>query len=510
MNSALSRLTIQKLLDVGVREFCLCAGARNAPLIAQLEKTEGVHFFSFFEERSASFFALGRIRESGRPMAVVTTSGTAVAECLPSVIEAYYQGLPLLVLSADRPRSYRGTGAPQAIEQVGIFSRYVETCVDIEREDEEIDFSSWSLRAPLHVNICFAEPRPTDQFDVLKTGESTQIKKSAFFRMTQSPILMSPVALVGPLLEDERPLVENFLETHAIPFVAEGPSSLRLKAAASRRLWAPEKSLAFGFQNRFFGSVLRLGGIPTVRFWRDLEEKYAKVPVTSCSNLDFTGLARPSRHIVGLENLMSFQVRGEPGSTVMQKDRESFEQLNQLLQKYPHSEASLVRAFASRAAADHVYLGNSLPIREWDLVAADLGATHVWANRGANGIDGQTSSFLGWSSQMGPPAWALLGDLTALYDLSAPWVTRQLEERDRRLVIVNNFGGQIFRSMFGKEIYLNRHDLRFASWAQMWGWDHVASSDAGVFDQKHSSSQVIELLPDEESTDDFTREWKAL
>ena len=99
------------------------------------------------DERSAAFFAIGRIKLHGAPVVVVTTSGTAVAELLPATIEAYYSGLPLVLLTADRPARFRGTGAPQSIEQVEIFGAYAETSL-----------SMWTGMRPLHLNIEFDEP----------------------------------------------------------------------------------------------------------------------------------------------------------------------------------------------------------------------------------------------------------------------------------------------------------------------------------------------------------------
>lgn len=125
----------------GVREFCVCAGSRNAPLLAVLGASDA-RLFSFVDERSAAFFALGRMKLHGDPVAVVTTSGTAVAEMLPAAIEAFYSGLPLVLLSADRPARYRGTGAPQSIEQIGIFGVYAET-----------ELGSWSRTRPVHLNV---------------------------------------------------------------------------------------------------------------------------------------------------------------------------------------------------------------------------------------------------------------------------------------------------------------------------------------------------------------------
>lgn len=137
---------IEDVRAAGVREFCVCAGSRNAPLLAVLGQSNA-RLFTFVDERSAAFFAIGRVKQHGEPVAVVTTSGTAVAEMLPAAIEAHYSGIPLILISADRPSYFRGTGAPQCIEQIGIFGVYAET-----------DLQSWSRARPLHLNIEFEEP----------------------------------------------------------------------------------------------------------------------------------------------------------------------------------------------------------------------------------------------------------------------------------------------------------------------------------------------------------------
>ena len=155
-----ARQLIEQVRGLGANDFCACAGSRNSPLLAVLSSERragsqpaqaglsvGPTLFSFFDERSAAFFALGRSKMHGNPAAVVTTSGTAVAELLPAVIEAHYSSLPLVLITADRPARYRGSGAPQAIEQIGIFGPYAATSID-----------GWNRATPLHINIEFDEP----------------------------------------------------------------------------------------------------------------------------------------------------------------------------------------------------------------------------------------------------------------------------------------------------------------------------------------------------------------
>src|SRR5262245_19198844 len=105
-NVAWSRALLSELAKQGVKEIVLCAGARNAPLVSVLSQVKGLKVHGFFEERSAGFFAIGRMQADHAPVVVCTTSGTAVAELLPAVVEAHYQSLPLIVVSADRPKNY--------------------------------------------------------------------------------------------------------------------------------------------------------------------------------------------------------------------------------------------------------------------------------------------------------------------------------------------------------------------------------------------------------------------
>jgi 2-succinyl-5-enolpyruvyl-6-hydroxy-3-cyclohexene-1-carboxylate synthase len=142
-----ARQLVQQVRQLGTNDFCACAGSRNSPLLAVLASLNDASVLSFVDERSAAFFAIGRAKLNGKPAAVVTTSGTAVAELLPAVVEAYYSALPLVLITADRPARFRGSGAPQAIEQIGIFGRYAATSLD-----------GWSRTTPLHLNIEFDEP----------------------------------------------------------------------------------------------------------------------------------------------------------------------------------------------------------------------------------------------------------------------------------------------------------------------------------------------------------------
>ena len=164
-NIKMSENLLIQLSELGVQDYVFCSGSRNAPLIQLLEKSKGLNLYSFFDECSAAFFALGRVKKSNRPVAVITTSGTAVAQLLPACIEAYYTGCPLIFITADRPKSYRSTGAPQSIEQVGIFTDYVSANYDL---DCSINFNIETPISPIHINICFDEPLIDQEIKILE------------------------------------------------------------------------------------------------------------------------------------------------------------------------------------------------------------------------------------------------------------------------------------------------------------------------------------------------------
>ena len=155
---------LRELAAAGVTECCVCAGARNAPFIEVLEKTAQFKVWHGFEERSMAFFALGRAKRLQKPVAIITTSGTALAETLPAVIEAQASQIPLLVVSADRPRSFRLSGSPQTMPQLDVLKTFVEKVYDLESEDT-LNLADWGRgdrpvapTLPIHINVCFAEP----------------------------------------------------------------------------------------------------------------------------------------------------------------------------------------------------------------------------------------------------------------------------------------------------------------------------------------------------------------
>ena len=586
LNTRMTLVLLHELRAQGVQEICICPSNRNASLVAGLAaNSEIFRVYSHFEERSASFFALGRIKSTGRPVAVIATSGTAVGELLPATMEAHYAGLPLLVLSADRPRRYRGSGAPQAAEHVGIFGVYASPTIDLE-EDFDWRFPSWDRCGPLHINVTYEEPmaesvigKEPNPYDLKyfnkplgasasalqpELGRADSDKKmrdlttektglgrpenlglSSEFRAGQGSLRLNhtssksssdgerkgqevitkmcrPLILVSSLDPADRPAVAELLLRWKMPTYFEGVSGLRedprfvdFRVQTSRQILERAEANDYSVDG-----VVRIGGIPTLRLWRDLDLTYTNVPVVTLSRLAFSGLGRPSHLIHGDLSAIGaeLQKRSETrdfltlAKNFFAADRQITARLAELFLAEPYAEPSLVAALSHQIPREaRIYLGNSMPIRQWDLGAtAENRGFDVWASRGLNGIDGQVSTFYGFA-EAGKNNWGVIGDLTAMYDLPGPWILAQLPRLSTQLVVINNGGGKIFHQFYPNQAeFQNRHQVAFRFWAEMWGLAYERWSAIPEEVAPYGGHRVIELVPDDESSRRFWEKYQAL
>jgi 2-succinyl-5-enolpyruvyl-6-hydroxy-3-cyclohexene-1-carboxylate synthase len=292
----------------------------------------------------------------------------------------------------------------------------------------------------------------------------------------RTPALRKPLVLIGGLAAKHRAFVLDRVSN--APFYAEPLSGLREHSTIT----AGERMIARGD----FDGVIRIGNVPTLRYWRDLES--LDLPVEHFTDLPFTGLTRGELHPI--DALPSIE-----SSATFPNDAEFRARFERILDDEPQSELAMIRTLSHELAPNtRIYLGNSLPIREWDL-AAERKPFEYEANRGANGIDGQLSTFFGWCDPSRDNV-CVIGDLTAIYDLGAPWIVPQLGHKRFRIVIINNGGGRIFGRVASlqsldaslrERIIENAHDVRFDHWAAMWNID------------------VTELRPDAEAS---SRVWQ--
>jgi 2-succinyl-5-enolpyruvyl-6-hydroxy-3-cyclohexene-1-carboxylate synthase len=508
MKSLLIRSTLTALARLGVAEVCVAAGARNAPLLAAILESDGVKIWSFFEERCAAFFALGRIQADRAPVAVLTTSGTAAAELLPAVIEAYYQGLPLVLLTADRPRRFRGSGAPQAIEQKDLFGPYVSACVDVE-QGASLSWPTRLANRPLHINVCLDEPLEVSQsgIDFLKHPPPPPLKPPSArdFVLSGEPTAVIACGLHPLEAREAAPVLGEL----GLPILAEATSNLWgywPDRPDLGHLLLPAAEATLRALN--MRQVIRIGGVPSSRWWRDLENR-PDIWVTNISRQPFPGLAR-QEHVQTLPWSALQRLTGRALAPAAWHGPPTM--MEEALSQFPLSEPAWMRQIASVFSAfDRVFIGNSLPIREMNLaMSTPEQGVEFYANRGANGIDGLVSTWLGVSASV-RASWLILGDLSALYDLAAPWIMPQLPQGNRRLVVINNGGGQIFARVKSlralpeeaRQVMENRHRVSFAPWAEMWGLAYVHATRPEQLLDLPEGACLIEVVPDAAETEAF-------
>ena len=509
---------VKRCLQAGVGEFVICAGARNAALVEALARAESAgctRLWRHFEERSAGFFALGRTMETGLPCAVVTTSGTAVAELLPAIIEAFYQNRPLLAITADRPAACRGSGAPQAIEQQGIFGQYAN--------DRPI--ATWDLRGPCHWNIELDEDFSPDTNPTVwekpdrVAGSKDRLDVAALARWLREDHYQGFAVMIGGLEAEEREEVFHFCRDFGAPVVAEATSGLR-EALQGLAIHDADRVL----KARPPGKILRLGEVPSGRFWRDLEN-LPDVSVWSLCRNGLPGLARESHVTRGplhrVIKALGDVEAAEDAMDLLVGSSARAVRIEELLETYPDSEPALMRTISHFACiGGGVFLGNSMPIREWNLFAQwKRPVMAVRANRGANGIDGQISTWLGWSAGASD-AWAIIGDLTALYDAAAPFVLDQIQREGRTLAVIQNHGGRIFErlprlnamSSRAAECLINPHHANLAGLAALWGMRHLRVRTADDMDALTPDGvpMLLEITPDPKQTKSFWADWDQL
>jgi 2-succinyl-5-enolpyruvyl-6-hydroxy-3-cyclohexene-1-carboxylate synthase len=473
-STALGRVIVDELVRSGVTEVVLAPGSRSAPLAFALHRadTEGrLRLHVRIDERSAGFLALGLACSAG-VAAVVTTSGTAVANVHPAVLEASHAGVALVVLSADRPGDMRGVGANQTIDQAGIFGGAVrhfhEMTAPDQRPGQVAYWRSTVSRAvlasrglhggdpgPVHLNVALREPLVPDgdegwieDLDGRPDGAPWTVAK-------RSGAEGGPVRLAGPaktlmVIGDAPPAVQraamSAAEQIGWPVIAEPTArcgrGVALECAplvAGIDAWLgqhrPDRILMVGRPtlsravNRLLsGAVAPVDAVAGTSSWPDpghaVRELYPASVLTGVSG-----------------------VTGDPAFTAAWLDAgvRARAAVAGVLDSSPPSGLSAVRAVVDAMPEESlVYFGSSSVVRDADLVGGPLPA-EVHANRGVAGIDGTVSSAVGAAlGRPGVPAYAVVGDLTFLHDANGLVIGPDEPRPDLCIVVVNDNGGGIF------------------------------------------------------------------
>jgi 2-succinyl-5-enolpyruvyl-6-hydroxy-3-cyclohexene-1-carboxylate synthase len=504
------RVLVDALHQAGVREVAISPGSRSTPLVVAIAEHPGLRAVDVVDERSAAFFALGMARVTGRPAALVCTSGTAAAHYFPAVIEAASAHLPLLVLTADRPLELQGCGAPQTIDQVRLFGEHARAFFDLGAPDpspgalralrrtaaQAVLAARWPTPGPVHLDVRAKKPlEPGPPVPGDPECEALEARLAALARASvtrAAPPVTLPAdealaAVVEAVVEHPRGLIvlgpaqpgrgavaEEILQLSArtgYPVLAEASSQLRFRLDASAH---PDAVVLDAFpwllgaplvRERLRPEViLQLGAPPTLGSYAALLEaapdarRFVLAPHgwnDPFSSAEALVLAELEASVPALLASLDGVERGPEeldwGERWAAADRRARAELDGVLTERSDErlgEAEVV-AQAIAAVPEHglLVLSNSLPVRHADAYARGRAAgPTVLSQRGASGIDGLGSGAAGAAFASGAPVLALLGDLAALHDLGGLAVCRMIQT-PLALVVINNDGGRIFEQL---------------------------------------------------------------
>ncbi len=531
--TAFSVALLQQFVQLGVRDIVLGPGSRSQALAlaaAEFERAGLVRLRVRIDERVGGFLALGIAVETSRPVLIITTSGTAVANLHPAVLEAHHSGVPLIVVTADRPESLRGVGSNQTTDQPGIFGTAVQRTWDVgapSGQPGEVDAAAQLARdavafgaGPVHLNLAFAEPL------------------SSPFTLPEAalPEAVSVVKLPGVDAEEDQPTA---LELRALPgtVVIAGTGAGERAEEVARELGAPllaeiasgahfgpqlvvayrELLLTANFGDRVsrvivFGHPTLSREVPALIQRDGVETIVVRHP--SADDFNPGRLVKTfadAVSIVGQPDARAWAGRWVAASRALIEDADDAPDATADAGAHAKAELAAVRAPVTRRTLveavwrstwphDRLVLGASRLIREADKVLVGK-RIPVHSNRGLAGIDGTISTALGiaLASQAegsGGTTRALIGDLTFLHDVGS-LLFGLGEPRPRIQVIVgNDGGGTIFDALeVGQQggpafdrVLLTPQVVSIAKLAEAYGWDYVRVDNRGALDQALTAS----------------------
>ncbi|GAB4364346.1 MAG: 2-succinyl-5-enolpyruvyl-6-hydroxy-3-cyclohexene-1-carboxylic-acid synthase [Calditrichia bacterium] len=557
INMVWGYLIIEELIRNGARYFCLSPGSRSAPLAIAIARHEQVRSLVCYDERGAAYHALGYARATGTPAVVITTSGTAVANCLPAVVEASRDHIPLIILSADRPPELRETAANQTIRQPGIFGDYVRWQFDLPCPQDSIPpamvlttvdqlfyRSVYPPPGPVHLNCMFREPlapiaepysadylsslggcrENPDPYTVYRKPECRADEETIRQILDKLNSAVRGILVVGHLKsEREKEAVAQLARQLGWPLFADIRSGLRLESdeiplvpyfnhlfecEAGKRLIQPEV-------------VLHLGGpLTSKRFLQFLEAD------TACEYLQVAD--HPERHDPA--HRANFRVTSDLSLFCDQltprlnppKDKNWVQNLVQLsaeigevfearlLKTEKISEPAVARMISRLIPRDSaLFLASSMPVREMDWFAAPgTGKPPIAANRGSSGIDGTIASAAGFAAGLQKPLTLLIGDQACLHDLNSFSLLKFLNQ-PVVVVLINNQGGGIFHFLpvadypeVFESFFAAPHEYTFRATAEQFGLSYYHPATLQEFQTAYNTalqnagSSLIELRTD--------------
>ncbi|MDO9830890.1 2-succinyl-5-enolpyruvyl-6-hydroxy-3-cyclohexene-1-carboxylic-acid synthase [Glaesserella parasuis] len=512
-NRSWSRVILNALLRYGVKHICIAPGSRSTPLTLEalyLQKQGQAECHSHFDERGLGFFGLGLAKATQDPVAIIVTSGTAVANLYPAVIEASITHHKLIVLSADRPLELIGCGANQAIEQQHIFSHYPIASLNLPKPNSQYS-ASWLVGrveqacskqvqqgGVIHINAPFAEP--LYEADEESIGQDPWLLAIQGWlnkpqvkwydqQATQQDVLMHEnwdywrtkrgVIVVGKLPLEQGMGLKLWAETLGWCLISDVQSGVDASLpyadiwlsnkTVEQRLLQADIVIQFGSQivskrvNQFLSAFK--GEFWLVEETTDYLNTYAHQQTRFVAKAHhFTRVHPPLRQKpwllepLALSQFCETFIEQQVGGNL--------------------NEASLAHHIERVLPANgNLFIGNSLFVRLVDALCKLPEGYPIYTNRGASGIDGLIATLAGIAKGSGQPTVAVIGDISALHDLNSVSLLRQISQ-PTILFVINNNGGAIFDMLpvdqkAKDKFYRLSHNLEFSQIATMFGLEYL-------------------------------------
>ncbi|MFP5352489.1 MAG: 2-succinyl-5-enolpyruvyl-6-hydroxy-3-cyclohexene-1-carboxylic-acid synthase [Actinomycetota bacterium] len=552
VNRAFSETVVDELARNGLSHVCISPGSRSGPLALAFHLDDRIKKHVHLDERSAAFFALGVAKATGVPAAVLCTSGTAPANLYPAVVEARQSGVPMLVLTADRPPELRATGANQTIDQLKMFGDsvvwFAETGTPESSERAPGYWRSLVCRAvaaglgvprgPVHLNIPLREPLypgpGTEPFPYPHEGRAdglpwTEIAGpsvipdgDAIDRLARRLSSTTRGAVVaGASARDLTGLVD-LAAALGWPLLAEPASNLRAPGTVST-YDALLRAEAF-LESHTPEVILRAGKLS---LGRPLAALLRRVPqlVIDADGIPFDEHRTAELVVGGHPSSIATEVldRLNPSpedswlTSWRSADASASQAIDAVIASFDApSEPAVARAVtASLPSGANLFVASSMPVRDVESFMAPRDDVKVFANRGANGIDGVVSTTLGIAAASDAPTFALVGDIALLHDangfLSA--------DSEATFVVVNNDGGGIFSFLEQagadgfERVFGTPHGRDLATLASFHRlhYERITMMDALEPALARGARSLIEVRTDRSSNIDHHRAlWKAV
>ena len=526
-----ARAILSTLEDLGLTHVLYCPGSRSAPFAYALEAgVFGGDARPVLDERSAGFAAVGLARTGALP-AIIVTSGTAVAELTPAVLEASHARLPLLVLSADRPGELRGVGASQATAQAGLFGVHARASIDLEPQEPSRSLVGQLSRAlaaalgaptgtpgPVQINVAFRDPLTPQGVRVgaeSDGGSAPDPADEAPASFVPRPTRVLPASLAPARWEDvvgearaglivagegASPRAAQWSLTSGFPLLAEPASG----AWAGGKVTPFEQAIVSSPLGREVDTVV-VTGRPTLS--RPIHALLARpdvrvivvdagtpwVDISGNASVVVPALAAP--RVPSCDATWAARVRSAADEAASRIDA-------LLADGSGRSMLDLARAVAA-ATVGPLVLGASNPVRAFDLAVASLSGRHVYSNRGQAGIDGTIATAVGIclgsgcadeaSASEGERVTAVIGDLTACHDASSLALAASAGAH-LDIVVADDQGGGIFATLeHGRATSPEAYE-RWFGLAQPVDYEALAAAYGVAFARAETPAQLAQLL----------------